>query len=216
MDVIGFLCVPLGSSSFMTVQVADAHAHIQWLVSVVKKETRFEEYTTEKQLSVVRFLWARGPTAKDIYKEMFLVYGGKCLSHKVVHNWIEKFSQGHSKVADDAQPGHPVEILTVKRLLLCSGFRSTGTAMAQVYECWWRICQEIHFFPRFEYHMFYILYPFVTYLLTLCCIHRRDENDPEFKIVAPFPLQATYTSPKQVFFCITAQSGACKRHPSSG
>jgi hypothetical protein len=30
---------------------------------------------------------------------MLPVYGGKCLSHKVVHNWIEKFSQGHLKVA---------------------------------------------------------------------------------------------------------------------
>jgi hypothetical protein len=30
-----------------------------------------------------------------------------------------------------------------------------------------RICREINVFPRFEYHMFYVLYPFVTYLLTL-------------------------------------------------
>jgi transposase len=43
---------------------------------------------------------------------MFPVYGGKCLSHKAVHNWVEKFSQGRSKVADDARPGHPVEIAT--------------------------------------------------------------------------------------------------------
>jgi hypothetical protein len=32
---------------------------------------------------------------------MFPVYDGKCLSRKAVHNWVEKFSQGHSKVADD-------------------------------------------------------------------------------------------------------------------
>jgi hypothetical protein len=30
----------------------------------------------------------------------------------VVHNWFEKFSQGRSKVADDARPGHPFEIAT--------------------------------------------------------------------------------------------------------
>jgi hypothetical protein len=29
------------------------------------------------------------------------VYGGKCLLRKAVHNWVEKFSQGRSKVADD-------------------------------------------------------------------------------------------------------------------
>jgi hypothetical protein len=27
----------------------------------------------------------------------------------VVHKWVEKFSQGHSKVADDAQPGRLVQ-----------------------------------------------------------------------------------------------------------
>jgi RNA polymerase subunit RPABC4/transcription elongation factor Spt4 len=43
---------------------------------------------------------------------MFLVYSGKCLSHKVIHNWVKKFSQGCSKVADDAQQGCPVEIAT--------------------------------------------------------------------------------------------------------
>jgi hypothetical protein len=50
---------------------------------------------------------------------------------------------------------------TVKRL------RRTGKAMGQVYQCWWRICREIIIFSRFEYHMFYVLYPFVAYLLTL-------------------------------------------------
>jgi hypothetical protein len=32
---------------------------------------------------------------------MLLVYGGKCLPRKAVHNWVEKFSQGRSEVADD-------------------------------------------------------------------------------------------------------------------
>jgi hypothetical protein len=36
---------------------------------------------------------------------MFLVYGEKCLSRKAAHNWVEKFSHGCLKVADDARPG---------------------------------------------------------------------------------------------------------------
>jgi hypothetical protein len=60
-----------------------------------------DEYTTEVQHSVVQFLWIKGLNAKDIHKDMFPVYGGKCLSHKGAHNWIEKFSQGRSKVTDD-------------------------------------------------------------------------------------------------------------------
>jgi hypothetical protein len=43
--------------------------------------------------------------------------------------------------------------------------------MVQVYQCWLRICREINVFPRFEHHMFYVLYPFVTYLLTLLVIY---------------------------------------------
>jgi hypothetical protein len=51
--------------------------------------------------------------------------------------------------------------------LLCCGFRRNGNAMGQVYQCWLRICPEINVFSMFERHMFYFLYPFVNYLLTL-------------------------------------------------
>jgi hypothetical protein len=35
-------------------------------------------------------LWAKWLDAKDIHKEIFRVYGGKCLPCKVFHNWVEK------------------------------------------------------------------------------------------------------------------------------
>jgi hypothetical protein len=44
---------------------------------------------------------------------MFHVYGGKCLSRKAVHTWLEKFSQGRSKVADDARAGAEVDETSV-------------------------------------------------------------------------------------------------------
>jgi hypothetical protein len=96
----------------MTVYIADMHAHVQRLVSVVKMATVLEGYTTEDQSSVVHLLWAKRHNAKDIHKELFLVYRGKCLSCKEIHNWVKKFSQGCSKVADDALSGCPVEIAT--------------------------------------------------------------------------------------------------------
>jgi hypothetical protein len=58
------------------------------------------------------FLWAKGLNAKDIHKEIFPVYGGKCLLSKVVHNWVRIFSQGRTEVAEDARLGCPVEIMT--------------------------------------------------------------------------------------------------------
>jgi transposase len=57
-------------------------------------------------------LRAEGLSAKDIHKELFPVMMGSVLSHKVVHNWVDKFSQRRLKVADDAQPGRPVEVAT--------------------------------------------------------------------------------------------------------
>jgi hypothetical protein len=90
-------------------------------------------------------LWAKELNAKDMHKEMFPLYFGKCLSRTAVHNWVEKFSQERSKVAGDARSGAEVVETTVKRLLCC-GFRRTGKAMRQAYQCWWRICREIKVF----------------------------------------------------------------------
>jgi hypothetical protein len=63
----------------------DAHAHVERLLSVVKMATVLDGYTSEEKCSVVRFLWAKGLNAKDIYKEIIFVYGGKCLSRNAVH-----------------------------------------------------------------------------------------------------------------------------------
>jgi hypothetical protein len=43
----------------------------------------------------------------------------------------------------------------------------------------WKICREINDFYRFEYHTFYVLYPFVADLLTLLriSIHMPTAND---------------------------------------
>jgi hypothetical protein len=51
-----------------------------------------EECITEKQRSVVRLLWTKGLNAKNIKKEMFRVYGGKCLSSKAVHSCVANVS----------------------------------------------------------------------------------------------------------------------------
>jgi hypothetical protein len=47
---------------------ADAHAHIQRLVSVVKTATVLEECPTEDQRSLVRYLLPKGLNPKDVHK----------------------------------------------------------------------------------------------------------------------------------------------------
>jgi hypothetical protein len=61
------------------VLVANAHSHVQTLVSVVKMVAVLE-YATKEQRSVVHVLWAKGLNGKDIRIEMLPVYGGKFLS----------------------------------------------------------------------------------------------------------------------------------------
>jgi hypothetical protein len=94
MDIIGFLCVSLGSS---TDQLHDSlgsrHACACSEAAVSSQNgDHASVYTTENQHSVVHFLWAKGLNAKDIHKEMFPVYVGKCLSHKVVPSCLVKVS----------------------------------------------------------------------------------------------------------------------------
>jgi hypothetical protein len=61
---------------------------------------------------------AKGLSAKDICKEIFPVYGGKCLSCKMVHKWVKKFSHGRSKVTDQ------VALLRLREKKLCSRWKS--------------------------------------------------------------------------------------------
>jgi hypothetical protein len=64
----------------MTVQVVDAHAYVQILVSVVKMVTVFQGVLPKSRVLLCVFLlWADRLDAKDIYKDMFPIYGGKCL-----------------------------------------------------------------------------------------------------------------------------------------
>jgi hypothetical protein len=54
--------------------------------------------------------------------------------------WWQKFRWWRRRWNGDAE----VAKTTVKRLLLCCGFRRTGTTLGQVYQCWRRICREIN------------------------------------------------------------------------
>jgi hypothetical protein len=136
--------------------------------------TVLEEYTTEEQRYVVR-LCGQNDSMQSIFikKYILLIVGSVCR--------VKQFTTGLRKVAN-------VSVMTkgLKRRcgsgwnnsqkFLCCEFRCTGIAMEQVYQCWWRICLEINVFSRFEYYMLYVLYPSVTYLLTLPLIMWLQEN----------------------------------------
>jgi hypothetical protein len=80
---------------------------------------------------------------------MFPAYGVKCLSRKAVHKDVRK-----SQIMKRRLRRHSKDFCA-------AGFD------ALVKRCWWRISREIKDLSRCEYHVFYVLYLFVTYLLTL-------------------------------------------------
>jgi hypothetical protein len=61
----------------MAVEVADAHAHVQRLGSVVRMVIEHEKCTTEERCSVLRFLWGKKNTMRRILtKKCFLLTVG--------------------------------------------------------------------------------------------------------------------------------------------
>jgi hypothetical protein len=76
----------------------------------------------------------KGLNAKDIYRKMFSIHARKYLSRKAVHNWVEIFSQGGSKVAD-----YETEVRKWLRqqskYFYAAGFERTGKALGEVYQC---------------------------------------------------------------------------------
>jgi hypothetical protein len=75
-------------------------------------------------------------------------------------SWFEIFSQGRSKVADDARLGAEVAEPTVTRILCCR-FQCTSKKMGQVYQCWQWICQEINVF-------FHVQISHVLHFISIC------------------------------------------------
>jgi hypothetical protein len=67
------------------------------LVSVAKNETVLEEFTTEEQRSVVRYLWAKGLNTKDIHKNILLFSVGRVFRVKRFTTWSRNSLKGVRK-----------------------------------------------------------------------------------------------------------------------
>jgi hypothetical protein len=140
----------------MTISVTDANSHVQKLVSVVKMAAMLEVCTTEERRTVVRFVWTKGLNAKDIHKEMFPVYVGKCLSRKAVHSWIEKRGR---RCADDEEIDTEVR-KWLRQQSKDFWVRRTDKVMGEM-------LSVVEDMSRSKCFYLYVLYPLMTYLLTL-------------------------------------------------
>jgi hypothetical protein len=166
-SVLGSLCVSLGSS---TVQLHDSLGSRR---SYACSEAGFNSQNGnrawgvyyEQQRSVVRFYGQKDSMQRIFIKKRFLYTVGSVCRVK----WFTAGWQMFRWWRRGWNGGPEVGETTIKRFLCC-GFRRTGKAMGQLYQCWWRIRREINsffFLFRFEWHMFDVLYPFLNYLLIL-------------------------------------------------
>jgi hypothetical protein len=143
-DILSYLLVSVGSSTFqLHDSLGSRRACLEAGFSSSIGDRVWGAYYRKAALCCAFFELEKRLNAKDIHKVIFRVHCGKFLSRKAVHNWVEKFSQGRSNVADDARPGAELAKTIIKRLL-CGGFRHVGNAMGQVYQCSWRIFREIN------------------------------------------------------------------------
>jgi hypothetical protein len=108
---------------------------------------------------------------KDSMQRIFIKKCCLFMMGSVCH--VKRFTTGSRNSLKDARKSQMMPDQVQKWLreqskgFYAVGFRHNGKAMGQVSRCWWRCCWEIHVYSRFEHHMFYVLHPFVTYLLTL-------------------------------------------------
>jgi hypothetical protein len=110
-------------------------------------------------------LWVKGLSAKDIHKKYFLFTVGSVYPVKRFGTGVRNVGN-ISLMAERLKRRCGSDWNKSQKLLRC-GFRRIDKAMGQVYQFWWSKYREINVFPRFEYHMFYVLYPFVTFVMTL-------------------------------------------------
>jgi hypothetical protein len=126
--------------------------------------TVLEECITEDQRSGERFFVGK----RVFLKKCFLFTVGSVCRVKQFTTGSRNYHLGCKRFADDEE----VETEVRKWLRQQSkDFYAAGfDALVKRWDKCISVgggCREINVFPRFEYHMFYVLYPFVTHLLTL-------------------------------------------------
>jgi hypothetical protein len=130
-----------------------------------------EECTTEDQHWIVRFYGQKLLYAKDIHREMFYDYSGKCLSRNTVprlwqtFQWWRRSWNGGAEVAET----------TLERLIRC-GFWRTRKAIGLVYHSLLSFTVSVLVKDMWRNHFFFLvsnitylkfLYTFMNYLLAL-------------------------------------------------
>ena len=60
--------------------------------------------------TVIRYLYLKGKTGKEIHGELADVYGSSAPSYAQVKFWVGKFKRGRTSLEDEARSGRPLHV----------------------------------------------------------------------------------------------------------
>jgi hypothetical protein len=141
------------------------------------------ECTTEEQRSVVRFFFCgQKDSLQRISIKKYFLFTVESVCR------VKRFTIGSVNSLKDVRKSHMMPNQVRKWLrqqskgLYAAGFDALVKRWDKCISVGGGLCREINVFvSRFEYHMFYVLYPFVTYLLILPCTWARPVKQPAYE-----------------------------------
>ena len=57
--------------------------------------------------AVIRYLYLKGKTGREVHRELAAVYGSSALSYAQVKFWVGEFKRGRTSLEDEARSGRP-------------------------------------------------------------------------------------------------------------
>ena len=99
-----------------------------WVQNCMLIESLFNKILNVKQASdakacfpsnveycaVIRYLYLKGNTGREIHDELANVYSSSAPSHAEVKFWIGEFNCGRTSLEDEVRSGHPLDPPTKK------------------------------------------------------------------------------------------------------
>jgi hypothetical protein len=77
-----------------------------WQQEGKNMDASLQDCTIEER-GIVRFPWAEGVKPVEIHCRMLTQYGQSSISQRKVHEWVERFKSGRTRVTDEGRSGRP-------------------------------------------------------------------------------------------------------------
>ena len=85
------------------------HSLIRYRMSNMASDAKACFSSKVEYRAVIRYLYLKGKTGKEIHGELADVYGSSAPSYAQVKFWVGKFKHGRTSLEDEARSGRPVD-----------------------------------------------------------------------------------------------------------